>query len=164
MLPAAAASPVYTRDIAPIIQRKCAVCHRPGEIAPFPLLTYADVKKRAAQIATVTRSRFMPPWLPEAGYGDFAGDLRLSDAEIRAIGDWAAQGAPEGGPFPAVAAPTVASLGTPDLRIEAAGSFTVPASGPDLYWNFVFKPALTTTRFVRALEILPGDRRLVHHA
>jgi tetratricopeptide (TPR) repeat protein/mono/diheme cytochrome c family protein len=161
---AASAPPVYTRDIAPILQRKCAVCHRPGENAPFPLLTYADAKKRAAQIATVTRSRFMPPWLPEAGYGDFAGESRLSDAEIHAIGDWAAQGAPEGPPSPVAVVPTAASLGTPDLRIESSGSFTVPASGPDVYWNFVFKPAVSTTRFVRAVEILPGDRRLVHHA
>ena len=159
------AAPTYTHDIAPILQRKCAGCHRPGETAPFSLLTYADAKKRATQIATVTRSRFMPPWLPEAGYGDFAGELRLSEAEIRTIGDWAAQGAPEGAPSAAVATvPAATSLGTPDLRLEAPGSFTVPASGPDVYWNFIFKPALTSTRFVRAVEILPGDRRLVHHA
>ncbi len=66
--------PTFAHDIAPIVYEKCATCHHPGDAAPFSLLTYQDVKKRAAQIAAAVRSRYMPPWLPEHGYGDFAGD------------------------------------------------------------------------------------------
>src|ERR1700691_6581192 len=85
-LPAwAAAAPTFSHDIAPIVYEKCAPCHHPGEAAPFSLLTYQDVKKRAAQIATVTRTGVMPPWLPEKGYGDFAADRRLTAAEIATI-------------------------------------------------------------------------------
>ena len=74
----AAPPPTFAHDIAPIVYEKCAPCHHPGEAAPFSLLTYEDVKKRAAQIATVTRSGLMPPWLPEHGYGDFADERRLT--------------------------------------------------------------------------------------
>jgi mono/diheme cytochrome c family protein len=91
---AAAGPPDFARDIAPILYRACSSCHRPGESGPFPLLSYADAKKRAAQIAAVTRSRYMPPWLPESGYGDFEGARRLTDQEIRTISDWVAAGAP----------------------------------------------------------------------
>ena len=164
VLAASAAPLTYTHDIAPIVARYCAPCHRPGESAPFSLLTYEDVQKRAQQIATVTHSRYMPPWLPEHGYGDFANELRLSDEQIRAISDWVAQGAPRG-EGEAETAPTAAPpLGKPDLVIQAEHAYAVPASGPDVYWNFVFRPKIDKTRFVRAVEIDPGNRRVVHHA
>jgi hypothetical protein len=161
----AAAQPVTFHDIAPTLRDKCAPCHRPGEAAPFPLLAYRDVAKRAELVATVTRQRYMPPWLPEHGYGDFSGELRLSGEEIRSIGEWAAQGAAEGPPVEPYS-PLVEGwqLGPPDLVLDAPSSYTVPASGPDVYWNFVFTPALAATRYVRAIEIRPGNRRLVHHA
>ena len=114
-----AAPPVTFHDIAPILWRKCAPCHRAGEAGPFPLLTWRDTAKRAQLIAAVTQKRYMPPWLPEHGYGDFAGELRLSDQEIRAIGDWAAAGALKG---PAVEPPAFTEgwgLGKPDLVLEA---------------------------------------------
>jgi hypothetical protein len=66
---AGASAPTYNKDIAPILNAQCAICHRPGEVAPFSLLTYQDVAKRAGLIATVTAKRYMPPWLPEPGYG-----------------------------------------------------------------------------------------------
>ena len=159
-----AAEPVTFHDIAPIVWKNCAPCHRPGEGGPFPLLTYADTAKRAQLIAIVTHKRFMPPWLPEHGYGDFADELRLSDDEIRKIADWAAQGAPEGPPVTPPTFPEGWQLGKPDLVLESPTAFTVPASGPDVYWNFVFTPAVPATRFVRAVEIRPGNRKLVHHA
>lgn len=166
-LPALAQSPTFVHDIAPIVYQKCATCHRPGESGPFSLITYADVKKHARQIADVTRRRFMPPWLPEPGYGDFQGDLRLSDAQIKTFSDWAAAGAPEG---PAAETPpppkfTVGwQLGPPDLILEAPKPYTVPAEGSDVYWNFIFTATNTTTRWVRAIEIRPGNARLLHHA
>src|SRR5215475_12588104 len=83
------AAPVtFFHDIAPIVRRNWAPCHKPGEAAPFPLLTYEDIKRHAQQIADVTRRRYMPPWLPEAGVGPFVEDRRLSDTEIRLIDDW----------------------------------------------------------------------------
>ena len=97
-LPAFAQTPDFAHNIAPIVYQKCAPCHRPGESGPFSLITYNDVKKHALQIADVTRRRFMPPWLPEPGYGDFQDNLRLTDAQIKTIGDWANAGAPEGPP------------------------------------------------------------------
>lgn len=165
--PLSAQNITFVKDIAPIVYEKCAPCHHPGESAPFSLLSYQDVHKRAAQIATVTRSRYMPPWLPEHGYGDFAGERRLTDAEIRKITDWVAAGAPEGPPEDAPAPPKFTDgweLGTPDLVVQAPRAFLVPASGQDVYWNFVFAPGVAATRFVKAVEIHPGDRRLVHHA
>ena len=94
-MPAAPAI-TFNRDIAPIIFRWCSTCHRPGEAAPFSLLTYSEVKKHARQIAEVTRSRAMPPWLPEPQELKFADELRLPDAEIERIERWVEQGAVEG--------------------------------------------------------------------
>src|SRR6516162_7955436 len=78
----------FSRHIAPIIYQNCSACHRPGESAPFSLLTFEDVKRHAATIAKVTESRYMPPWLPEHGYGEFAEERRLTDVEIRLIQAW----------------------------------------------------------------------------
>ena len=81
-----AAAPTYNKDIAPILYQNCAGCHRPGEVAPFSLLTYQDTAKRAALIATITKARVMPPWKAEPGYGDFRDVRRLSD-EQRELGN-----------------------------------------------------------------------------
>ena len=86
----------FTETIAPIIYQNCVTCHRPGEAAPFALISYEDVKKRGALIATVTKSRYMPPWHAAHGYGEFADERRLTDAQITAIGDWVSQGMPQG--------------------------------------------------------------------
>ena len=162
------AAPVtFAHDIAPIVYRYCAPCHRPGEAGPFPLLRYADVKSHARQIADVTRRRYMPPWAPEAGYGHFAGERRLSDTQVALIAEWVGEGAPEGTPSEAPPLPKFEEgwqLGTPDLILEAQAAYALPASGPDVYWNFVIPAAVATTRYVRAIEIRPGDKRLVHHA
>ncbi len=167
MAPVRAQELTFARDIAPIVYANCAPCHRAGEAAPFPLLSYQDVKKHARDIVKVTRSRYMPPWLPEHGYGDFQGGRRLSDDQIRAISTWVSQGAPEGAPGETPPLPAFTEgwqLGPPDLVLEAQAPFHAPASGPDVYWNFVFNPAVTATRYVRAVEIRPGQRNLVHHA
>ncbi|HEY6340462.1 MAG TPA: tetratricopeptide repeat protein [Bryobacteraceae bacterium] len=157
----------FARDIAPIIFQHCASCHRPGETGPFPLLTYEDVKRHAAQIVKVTETRFMPPWLPQPGYGDFADANRLTDAQILTISDWVAQGARFGNTTDLPPLPHFTSgwqLGPPDLIVEAPQAFPVPASGGDVYWNFVLSPGVDKLRYVRAVEVRPGDKRLVHHA
>src|SRR6266478_7847750 len=86
----------FYREIAPIINRNCSPCHKPGESTPFSLLTYEDVKRHAHQIADVTKRRYMPPWQPEAGYGDFVEERRLTAAQIRLIQEWVQQGAEAG--------------------------------------------------------------------
>ncbi len=157
----------FTRDVAPIVFKYCASCHRPGEAGPFALLTYEDVKKHARQIATVTAQRYMPPWLPQAGYGEFAGERRLTDAQIRLIAAWVKEGAPEGPLAELPALPHFTQgwqLGTPDLVVEAKRAYVTPAAGRDVFWNFVLTPDVKTTRYVRAIEIRPGNRRIVHHA
>ena len=98
-VPAAAQTappPTYAHDIAAILDRSCASCHRPGESGPFSLLTYDDAKQYAPRIAAAVRARSMPPWLPEHGYGDFANESRLTDEEIRLIVEWVRSGAPRG--------------------------------------------------------------------
>ena len=88
-LPLSADPVTFSKDVAPILFRYCAPCHRPGEAAPFSLLTYGDARKHAEQIAIVTGKRFMPPWPPEPDYGDFAGAKRLTDTQIETLARWA---------------------------------------------------------------------------
>jgi tetratricopeptide (TPR) repeat protein/mono/diheme cytochrome c family protein len=157
----------FNRDIAPILFRSCAQCHRPGEAAPFSLLTYSDAKKHARQIADVTRSRIMPPWLPEPQELKFADEMRLSDAEISSIASWVEQGAVEGVPADLPPQPKFVEgwqLGKPDLVLTATKPLVLPPQGTDTYWNFIFPVPISETRWVKAIEIRPGDKRYVHHA
>ena len=165
---AAQAEPItFYQHIAPIVYQSCAPCHRPGEPGPFPLLTYADVRKHGQQIVSVIQRRYMPPWLPEAGYGDFQEERRLTDEQIRTIEEWVRQGGPAGSQADAPPLPPFVpgwQLGEPDLVIEATAPYTLPAGGPDQYWNFVLPLKVSGTRWVRAIEIRPGNIRAVHHA
>lgn len=157
----------HNRDIAPIVYQYCSSCHRPGEAGPFPLLSYQDVKKHGHQIAAVTQTRFMPPWLPEPGELKFAGELRLSDEQIATIRKWVDQDMVEGKPSDLPPKPKFVEgwqLGQPDLILKAQKPYTLPASGTDQYWNFILPVPIHETRWVRAVEIRPGDKRLVHHA
>jgi len=109
----------------------------------------------------------MPPWLPAQGYGEFAEERRLTTQEIETIQEWVKNGAPEGNPADAPAQPTFTEgwqLGPPDLIVRAPRAFTVPATGPDVFWNFILTPDIKTRRYVRAIEIRPGNPRLLHHA
>ena len=166
--PAADAKQVtFNRDIAPIMFRSCAQCHRPEEAAPFSLLTYSDAKKHARQIADVTKSHAMPPWLPEPQELKFADEIRLSDREITLIERWIEQGAVEGSPADLPAPPKLVEgwrLGKPDLILTAAKPLTLSPQGTDTYWNFIFPVPIQQTRWVKAVEIRPGDKRYVHHA
>jgi tetratricopeptide (TPR) repeat protein/mono/diheme cytochrome c family protein len=157
----------FNHDIAPILYRSCAHCHRPGEAGPFPLLTYADAKSHARQIAAVTKSRFMPPWLPKETELKFADELRLSEDEIARIQAWVGQGTAEGNLADLPATPNFVEgwqLGKPDIVVKATKAYALPASGSDNYWNFVFRAPMDRTRWLKAMEIRPGDKRLVHHA
>ena len=157
----------FNRNVAPMLFRYCATCHRPGESGPFPLLSYKDAKSHARQIAAVTQSRFMPPWLPEPGDFKFADELRLSDAQIALIARWVEQGATEGAASDLPPKPNFVEgwqMGTPDLVVQAGKPYLLPASGTDQYWNFIFRTPVTETRWLKGIEVRPGDKRVVHHA
>ena len=161
-------APTFTRDVAPIVQRHCAVCHRPGQAGPFPLLSFEDVARRAKQVARVTRERIMPPWPPRRDVGGpFEGERVLSDEELVTLQRWVESGAPEGDPDDLPEAPRWPEgwqLGPPDLVLELEPAFVVPAEGKDVYRNFVLPIPGTETRHVRTLEFLPGNPKLLHHA
>ncbi|MFL6215447.1 MAG: tetratricopeptide repeat protein [Blastocatellia bacterium] len=157
----------FTKDIAPIVFQNCAECHHPGGPAPFSLMSYQDVKKRAKQIAAVTESRYMPPWLPAPGYGDFVGARRLTDQQIKAIKTWVEQGSLEGLSSDLPPTPRFNEgwqLGQPDLVVQMPRPYTLPASGTDVFRNFVIPIPVTAPRYVKAVEILPGNKQVVHHA
>ena len=166
-LPALAEPITFYKHVAPIVYHSCAPCHRPGEPGPFSLLTYTDVRKRGAQIVAVIKRHYMPPWLPAEGYGDFQEDRRLTGAEIHTIEEWVRQGAPAGSAADSPPLPKFVpgwQLGEPDLVIDAPAPYHLRASGPDQYWNFVLPLKLAGTRWVKAIEIRPGNLRAVHHA
>ena len=160
-------STTFTRDVAPILYKSCIPCHRPGEVAPFPLVSYTDAAKRSALIAQVTASRYMPPWKPQPGYGKFQGERRLSEAEIATLRGWAGSGASEGDPArlpPAPKFPEGWQLGPPDLVVKMPEPFAVDADGPDDYRCFVIPLSLPQDKYLRAVEFRPANRKVVHHA
>ncbi len=157
----------FNRDVAPILYANCTVCHRPGESAPFSLLTYQDVRQRARLIATAVATHVMPPWQPESEDGVFVGERRLSARQIATIQQWIEDGlleGPEDAKPPAPAFDGGWQLGAPDLIVSMPEAFAVPADGPDVFRNFVLPIPLADRRFVRALEFRPGNARVVHHA
>ena len=157
----------FSETIAPIVYENCVTCHRPGEAAPFSLISYEDVKKKGKLIAKVTESRYMPPWHAAHGYGEFAGERRLTDEQIATIGEWVKQGMAQGNPAKMPPLPTFPEgwhLGTPDLVLKMAVPFELPASGPDVYRNFVVPSHLLENKWVRAVEFRPAARKAVHHA
>src|ERR1700682_2319259 len=157
----------FYRQIAPIIHHNCSPCHRPGESGPFSLLTYEDVKRHASQIAAVTKKRYMPPWLPEPGFGDFMEERRLSEAQIQLIEDWVKEGSPAGSAADAPAPPKFKfewQLGMPDLILHGAQPYPLSPDGPEVFWNFVIPVPITSRRWVKAVEIRPGAPRVIHHA
>ena len=155
----------FTKDIAPILYSQCAPCHRPDGPAPFSLIGYDEVRRHAAQIAAAPARRYMPPWKPDPGYGDFVGERRLGDAQIATITRWVAAGRLEGDASDLPAPPRVSTswqLGEPDL-VVAIPEYTLRAGGTDVFRNFVAAVPGAGTHYVRALEFRPGGRA-VHHA
>ncbi|GDY20805.1 hypothetical protein LBMAG56_21510 [Verrucomicrobiota bacterium] len=155
----------FTKDIAPLIHRHCAECHRPDAPGPFSLLTYADVQKRARQIVDVTRRRVMPPWLPEPGLVAYLNQRDLRPDELGLLQQWVDEGAVEGNPANLPAPPTWPGgwqLGAPDLILKMPAPYRLAPDGPDIYRNFVIPTGLTNGQFVRAVAFQPGGRG-VHH-
>jgi thiol-disulfide isomerase/thioredoxin len=157
----------YYRDVAPILNAHCAECHREGEVAPFPLLTYEDAAKRSDWLSEVTESRLMPPWRAETGHEEFLGERRLSDFSIALLKAWAQAGNPEGSPEDSLPVPQFPSgwrLGQPDVVLKAPAPFTVPADGPDLFQHFVIPMGLTENKTLIGFDFKPSNPAVVHHA
>jgi hypothetical protein len=157
----------YTKHVAPILFKHCASCHRPGEIGPFPLLTYADASKRAKFLKEITSDGRMPPWKAAPQDHAFRDERRLTDEEKRTIARWADGGSKEGDAKDLPAPPKFPEgwqLGTPDVVLKMAKPFTVPATGRDVYRCFVIPIPTDADRTVAAVEFRPGNPKVVHHA
>lgn len=155
----------YAQDVAPIIDAKCAGCHHAGEVAPFALTSYHDVKPRAAFIAAVTQSRYMPPWKADS-HGAFLDERTLTDAQIAVLQKWSAEGAPLGNPAAVPPTPHFThgwSLGKPDAEFAPAAPYAVAADGNDVYRCFVVPTHFAEDRWVSAMQVWPGNRKVVHH-
>jgi len=162
--------PTFSEDIAPIVEARCAGCHQKGGPAPFPLVTYDEVRRRRDLIAEVVHRRLMPPWMPEPGGAAFAGDRSLSPEQIALVEGWVKAGAPEGKPGTRPPLPPRSPddwvLGPPDLVVRIPEPYALAAQGRDVYRNFVLPlpPLAASLRYVRALDFHPGNAKVVHHA
>ena len=166
-VPRAKGSLTFNKDIAPVVFQHCAPCHRAGQAAPFPLLTYDDVKKHAQDITRVTASRYMPPWLLEPGHGEFIGERRLTVNQIGVLQQWVEEGVVEGAASDLPRAPQWAEgwlLGKPDLVLTMPQPYRLSPEGRDVYRNFVIPIPVSGRKYVRAVEFQPGNREIVHHA
>jgi tetratricopeptide (TPR) repeat protein/mono/diheme cytochrome c family protein len=164
--PATPAKVSFNKDVAPILYANCVTCHRPGEVAPFSLLTYAQAVKHAGTVADETRERRMPPWLPEPGAFPILGDRRLRQDQIDTIQRWVASGMVEGDPADAPKPPEWKDgwqSGRPDATFTLARPYTLEPASQDVYRNFVIHTSLPSDVFVRAVEFKTGGAP-VHHA
>jgi mono/diheme cytochrome c family protein len=156
----------WSEHIAPIVYASCARCHRPGEAGPFPLLGYRDAAARAQQIREVTSTRYMPPWPADPSYRHFVGENYLSDRQIALIRKWVDQGAPQGAPAKAPKVPTFphgSQLGKPDLVVRMPQPYRIRGDSRDEFVSMKLPIAFPRDTFVRAVEFVPGNRKLVHH-
>jgi hypothetical protein len=169
----AAAQVTFTKDIAPILQNRCQVCHRPDNIAPMSLLTYQDARPWARSIKQQVVQRNMPPWFIDQHIGirKFKDDPSLTEQEIATIGAWVDAGAPQGNPadMPPPRKFEDADkwhIGKPDLIVSMPVAYTVKPASSDWWGNFVADSGLTEDRYIKAVETKPtrGGIRVVHHA
>jgi len=159
-------TPTFSSDVAPIFHNRCVSCHRPGQIGPMSLRTYEEARPWAKSIAKNVKTRTMPPWHADAGYGPFTNDRSLTQDEIDTVVRWAKSGAPRGvGDFQSKESHWSDGewiLGEPDYTIEF-DEVDVPGDGPDLFHDFATKLPFTEDKWITAVEILPGNRQVVHH-
>jgi len=165
LFPATPVGPTFTKDIAPILYKNCAGCHRPGEIAPMSLLDFESARPWAKAIRKAVVSRKMPPWFADPNHGTFANDPRLSEQEISRIKDWVDSGSAEGDSRDLPPKPTFVEgwkLGKPDIVIDIGQDFAV-SPGNDAYEYFTVPTNFTEGKWIRAAQILAGNRQVVHH-
>jgi len=158
----------FYAHIQPILVKNCAGCHRPGEIGPFPLLTYQDVEKRATFIKEVTQARYMPPWHADPAFQTYQNQRILSDADLQTLAAWVDQGKKEGKmpkkskKIPPNEVPT--TLPEPDLVYEMQRDFEIPGDNSEQFRVFVIPTNLPEDVYVRGAAFMPGNRKLAHHA
>jgi hypothetical protein len=161
------AAATFNKDVLPILQKNCQSCHRPGEVGPMPLLSYAQARPYARAIKLATQSKKMPPWFADSTVQHYANDMSLSSADIDTLAAWVDAGAPEGDPKDAPPARQFVdgwNIGTPDKVIEMPEPYRVPATGTIEYTYIILPTNFTEDTWVQALEVRPGNRRLMHHA
>ena len=163
---AAATVPTFSKDVAPILYKNCATCHRPDETAPMSLLTYQDARPWAKSIRDYVTRGIMPPWHAAEARGVFLNDRRLTEGDKETLIQWVDAGAPEGNPKDLPPAPKFVDgwqIGKPDVVLTMAKPFEVPAKGTIDYQYFAVPTHFTEDKWVQAMEIRPGVRRVVHH-
>ncbi|MCW5936049.1 MAG: redoxin domain-containing protein [Fimbriimonadaceae bacterium] len=156
----------YSEHVAAILNDHCVTCHRPGQVGPFSMVGYQNAKNWSNMIAEVTGKGTMPPWKAAPGVGEFKQENRLSDREVAVLRQWAQAGAPQGDPKKAPKPPTFKSdwaLGKPDMVVSMPESFDLGPDGRDEYWNFVITPDIKKPVWIQAMDVQPGNRRVVHH-
>jgi hypothetical protein len=163
----AAAPPTYYKDVLPILEERCQECHRPGEIAPMSLLTYADTRPWAKSIREAVLTRKMPPWLADPRYGHFANDRSLSQSQIDTLVNWVdgdtIEGQPRDGPLPR-AWRQGWTIGTPHAVLEMPKPFPIPAKGKVDYQYIILPTHFSEDKWIQKVEVRPSDPRVVHHA
>jgi hypothetical protein len=156
----------FSEYIAPIIFKNCTSCHRPGEAGPFNLLTYTDVVSRSKLIKFVTQNRFMPPWPADATYTHFVNENVLTGTEIKLITQWVDQGCLQGDSTrtpPVPFFPVGSQLGKPDLIVKLRDVYKIKGNGKDLFLLMRVPYEIPKDTFIRVIEIVPDNRKLVHH-
>jgi hypothetical protein len=162
----AAGDPTFYKDVLPILQERCQECHRAGEIGKMPLMTYQQTRPWAAAIKESVLLKKMPPWFADPHYGKFANDRSLTKEQIDTLTAWAEHGAKEGN---AKDAPKPRqweegwNIPKPDLVLQIAKPFAIPASGTVDYHYVVLPTKFTEDKWVRMSETRPTDRSVVHH-
>ena len=156
----------FNRDILPILRKNCQTCHRPGEIAPMPFVTYQDVRPYAKAIKAAVLTRKMPPWFADPAYGHWANAPKLTAGDVHTLAEWADTGAAEGDTAPAPAPIDWPHGWTipPDLVVKMPKPFHVPAKGAIEITSFTLPTGLTKDTWITSIEVRPGNRRVVHHA
>jgi hypothetical protein len=163
----AAAAPTFHKDVEPLLQKSCQECHRPGEIAPMPLLTYQQARPWAKAMKAAVLKKQMPPWPADPHYGKFSNDRSLTSEEIAMLAAWVDAGAPEGDTADAPKPRTWVegwNISKPDVVLEMPQAFEMPASGEVDYQYIVVPTHFTEDKWIQAVEIRPSDRTVVHHA
>jgi hypothetical protein len=161
-----AATVMYSKDVAPIIQKNCVVCHRPGEVAPMSFTSYKEVRPWAKAIREKVVTRAMPPWFADPAHGEFSNDPRLSQKDIDTLVAWVEGGAKEGDPNDSPPNPKFTEgwqIGKPDVVLSMPVEYGVPAEGVIPYKYFAVPTNFTEDRYVQFAEIRQGNRRIVHH-
>jgi len=156
----------FSQHVAPLLQQHCQECHRPGGGAPFTLDAYGHVYQRRHKILESVEKRRMPPWKAVAGYGDLAGERRMSDAEIATLARWVAAGAPEGDARdlpPPRAFAAASAVDAADLVLRPDQAFTVAGRGGDVYRCFSIPTSFPEDRYFTTAVVVPGNSKIVHH-